>query len=290
MTNKTFHVTVPVADEDLAADRLWQLGVEAVGVGPDVDGFVELWTSVGGRDAAIDRAAATLESHWSWRTADVVAPDETWRDFATPNRYRADGVVVPAWQVAEFEAVAERGGDTVVTVIEPATSFGLGDHPTTSLSLGMLADRLAATTVGSLLDVGCGSGVLGVMAAQRGVPIVRATDVSAGAVEATLANAALNGVADRVEADLAELADLAGPFDFVVANILAPVLIALAPQLQRLTAATGELLISGILVDDHAHVLDALRPMRVVSTETAGGWAAGLLRHEVTTSVSTTAR
>ncbi len=278
MTNKTFHVSVPAADEELAADRLWQLGVEAVGVGPDIDGIVELWTSVGGSDAAIKRAVASLEPHWTWRTADVVAPDETWRDFASPMTYCDDGIVVPAWQVADFNAPA----GVVVTAIEPATSFGLGDHPTTMLSLAMLAARLAdptANTVSSLLDVGCGSGVLGVMAAQRGVAAVRATDVSAGAVEATVANAALNGVGSRIQVDLAVLDDLVGLYDLVVANILAPVLVSLAPQLRRLTSQSGELVISGILADDHAHVLEALAPMRVVSTTTQGGWAAVLLRH-----------
>jgi ribosomal protein L11 methyltransferase len=279
MTNKTFHVAVPAADEDLAADRLWQLGVEAVGVGPDINGTVELWTSVGGSEVAIERAAASLEPHWTWRTADVVAPDETWRDFATPITYCADGVVVPAWQAAGFDAPE----GVLVTAIEPATSFGLGDHPTTMLSLAMLANRLAArsaeTKIATLLDVGCGSGVLGVMAAQRGVEEIRATDVSAGAVEATVANAALNGVSKRIEVDLAALDDLAGPYDLVVANILAPVLVSLAPQLRRLTLSSGELVISGILADDHAHVLEALAPMRVVSTATHGGWAAVLLRH-----------
>lgn len=287
MINKTFHVSVPAADEELAADRLWQLGVEAVGIGADSDGVVELWTSVGGSTSAIERAAAALEPHWTWRTADVVAPDETWRDFAVPINYCTDGVVVPAWQMAGLDAP----DGVLVTVIEPATSFGLGDHPTTTLSLALLADRLAARTpdgsaagtsrtpVRSLLDVGCGSGVLGVMAAQRGVADIRATDVSAGAVEATIANAARNGVSEQIEVDLAVLDELAGPYDLVVANILAPVLVGLAPELRRLTASTGELVISGILADDHAHVLEALAPMRVVSTSTQGGWAAVLLRH-----------
>ncbi len=278
-TNKTFHVAVPAADEELAADRLWQLGVEAVGIGPDVDGVVELWTSVGGSARAIERAAASLEPHWTWRTADVVAPDETWRDFAAPISYCADGVVVPAWQIDSHDAP----DGTLVTAIEPATSFGLGDHPTTTLSLTMLAERLATrdatTPVATLLDVGCGSGVLGVMAAQRGVAEIRAIDVSAGALEATLANAELNGVSEQIDVDLATLDGIAGPYDMVVANILAPVLISLAPQLQRLTSSTGELVISGILAEDHAHVIEALAPMHVEATTTLGGWAAVLLRH-----------
>lgn len=270
MSNKTFHLTVPAADEDLAADRLWQLGVEAVGIGENIDGFVELWTSVGGTDAAIDRAAAALEPHWSWRTADVVAPDETWREHVTPTWYRSDGVVVPSWQAraADVHAAAH------VTLIEPASSFGLGDHPTTRLSLQMLADHLDVANPATLLDVGCGSGVLGILAAQRGVATVRSTDISAGAIEATVANAAMNDVGEQIDVDMATLDTIDGSFDVVMANILAPVLVALAPELRRLTAQTGVLIISGVLAENHHHVLEALAPMVVADTITDDGWAA----------------
>ena len=77
-------------------------------------------------------------------------------------------------------------------------------------------------------------------------------------MEATKANAALNGVASQIDVDMAMLDSIDGPFDVVVANILAPVLIDLAPDLRRLTAADGTLIISGILVENHQHVLDAL--------------------------------
>ncbi len=265
------HVTVPAADEELAADRLWQLGVEAVGIGADVDGHVELWTSVGGADEAIRRAVATLEPHWTWRTAAVVAPDETWREHVGPTWYRPRDVVVPAWQAAAIDV----GAAEHVTLIDPASSFGLGDHPTTQLSLRLLAEILDTGQADSLLDAGCGSGVLGILAAQRGVLRVRATDISAGAIEATVANAALNRVGDRVEADMATLDTIVdGPYDIVVANILAPVLVALSTELTRLTAAEGTLIISGVLVDGYRHVLDALLPLRVVETATLDGWAA----------------
>jgi ribosomal protein L11 methyltransferase len=275
VSNKTFHVTVPAIEEDLAADRLWQLGVEAVGLGDEVDGMVELWTSVGSTDAAIERAVAMLESHWTWRVADVIAPDETWRNHVVPTWYRSTGVVVPSWQSNESDVAAA----THVTLIEPASSFGLGDHPTTKLTLRLLSEHLDVTDPATLLDVGCGSGVLGVLAAQRGVKAIRATDISAGAVEATNANAALNGVADQINVDMAMLDTIDDPFDVVVANILAPVLVALAPDLRRLIALDGTLIISGVLADNHQHVLEALAPLVVVDTVTEDGWAAISLRN-----------
>jgi hypothetical protein len=95
VTNKTFHVTVPEIDEELAADRLWQLGVEAVGIGQAVDGQVELWTSVGATAESIQRAVDRLDPGWAWRTADVVVPVETWREHVGPTWYGATGVIVP---------------------------------------------------------------------------------------------------------------------------------------------------------------------------------------------------
>ncbi|MEJ6721874.1 50S ribosomal protein L11 methyltransferase [Ilumatobacter sp.] len=275
MTNKTFHVTVPESDEELAADRLWQLGVEAVGIGQVVDGMVELWTSVGATEESIRRAVDRLDPTWTWRTADVVTPVETWREHVGPTWYGKTGVVVPQWQADRLDA----GADVLVTLIEPASSFGLGDHPTTRLSLGTLTDYLAGHHVSSVLDVGCGSGVLGIVAAQRGVTTIRSTDISAGAVEATVANARLNGVTDQIEVDMAELATISGPYDVVVANILAPVLVSMAVDLRRLTAADGVLIISGILGDDHQHVIDALAPMQVEHATIDAGWASIQLTH-----------
>lgn len=275
MTNKTFHVTVPESDEELAADRLWQLGVEAVGIGQVVDGMVELWTSVGATEESIRRAVDRLDPTWTWRTADVVTPVETWREHVGPTWYGKTGVVVPQWQADRLDA----GADVLVTLIEPASSFGLGDHPTTRLSLGTLTDYLAGHHVSSVLDVGCGSGVLGIVAAQRGVTTIRSTDISAGAVEATVANAQLNGVTDQIEVDMGELATISGPYDVVVANILAPVLVSMAVDLRRLTAADGVLIISGILGDDHQHVIDALAPMQVEHATIDAGWASIQLTH-----------
>lgn len=275
VTNKTFHVTVPESDEELAADRLWQLGVEAVGIGQVVDGMVELWSSVGATEESIRRAVDRLDPTWTWRTADVVTPVETWREHVGPTWYGKTGVVVPQWQADRLDA----GADVLVTLIEPASSFGLGDHPTTRLSLGTLTDYLAGHHVSSVLDVGCGSGVLGIVAAQRGVTTIRSTDISAGAVEATVANAQLNGVIDQIEVDMAELATISGPYDVVVANILAPVLVSMAVDLRRLTAADGVLIISGILGDDHQHVIDALAPMQVEHATIDAGWASIQLTH-----------
>lgn len=271
----TFRVSVPADDAEIAADRLWQLGVEAVGIDDPVAGRVELWTSVGSSTASIERAAAALDDGWQWHLVEPAEPVDTWREHTSPTWYSAEGVVVPAWQ-ADDPGVA---GAALVTLIEPAASFGLGDHPTTRLSLGLLTERLRSHHVDRVLDVGCGSGVLGIVAAQSGVDSVRAVDLSAAAVEATQANAVANGVAGRVEADTTPLSAIDGTYDVVVANILAPTLIALADHLRRVVAEHGALVISGILADSHDHVLAALHPLEPLSSRHGDGWAAVLLGH-----------
>jgi len=268
---QSFVVQVPVADVDIASDLLWQLGVRAVEERPTDRGDVELWTAVGDDPEAISRAVARLGGRWRHRLEPIAASADTWRSFAQPVWVADDLVVVPAWQ----DAPADAG--TTVLRIEPGAAFGLGDHPTTLLSLRALRTALAApATATSVLDVGCGTGVLAVAAALAGVPRIRAVDVSSAAVAATVDNARRNGVEGRIDVDTTPLAAVEGSYDVVVANILAPTLIELAPELRRTTGTT--LVISGILADRHEHVLDALRPLQAIETIELDGWVAVTLR------------
>ncbi len=130
-----------------------------------------------------------------------------------------------------------------------------------------------------VIDVGCGTGVIAVTAAMLLGRPARAIDVASPAIEATIDNARRNGVEQLVEVDSAPLADIDGDFDVVVANILAPVLVSLADDLRRVTRPDGRLVISGILAGSHQHVIDALAPMQVVSTDVLDGWACVELRH-----------
>ena len=260
---------------ELASDQLWQLGVRAIeerSVGDET----ELWTTVGETDGAVGRATAKLNGRWPWRTELVELEGvETWRQFAGPMWVTSDLVVVPAWQRHSLD------GDPMVLHIEPGAAFGMGDHPTTELSLRTLATLMPTNPGGavSVLDVGCGTGVLAIAAARLGAGTVRAVDVASAAVEATIDNAARNGVAGHIDVDTAAAAALDGAYDIVVANILAPALVHLADDLRRLTVPGGHLVVSGILADSHAHVLEALAPMSVVHREIQDDWIVITLRH-----------
>ena len=287
MAMRAFVVVVSEPDIDAASDVLWQLGVRAIEERAGTDGVIELWTAVGDEPEAIDRAVAALHGRWQHRVVEVAdEPVQTWREHAVPMQVDDDLVIVPAWQDA---AVAARA---TAVYIEPGGAFGLGDHPTTMLSLRALRRLLDADTrTNDVIDVGCGTGVIAVTTAVLQNRLqgrlqdrlqdrpVRAIDVASAAVEATLDNALRNGVGDRVLADTTGLADVDGDYDIVVANILAPVLVSLAADLQRVTRAGGRLVISGILAGSHQHVLDALAPMQVERTDELDGWACVVLRH-----------
>lgn len=271
---------------DAVADRMWSWGVRGVEERTLDDGRQQLSTSVGNHGDSIARALSSLDPSWQWSVDDVDAgQSDDWKRFARPIRCRDDIVVVPAW-LDDDDAPA----DGLTIRIEPGASFGLGDHPTTRSSVRALADELdmradADEAAASVLDVGCGSGVLAILAAIAGVPAVRAIDVAGAAVTATIDNAERNGVDGRIVVDDAELGELPRPadgYDVIVANILAPVLLSMADDLKRLLSDDGALIISGVLSDGHghghAHVLQALEPLRPVSTIDDDGWATVTLR------------
>ncbi len=254
-------VTVPADEAELASDMLWGLGVVAVEE-RSVGDVIELWTSLGDD---VD----SVELPWPSRFVEVdAAVADTWRDFATPIHVDVDLVVQPAW--VHFDPTP----GTTVLVIEPGSTFGMGDHPTTRLTL--LAARRCVRPGTRVLDVGCGSGVLAIGAMRFGASSAVGIDIAPAAVPTTELNAAANGV--HVQVSTTPLEDIDDEFDLVLANILAPALVALAPHLRRVLAPGATLIVSGILADAHDHVLDALRPLHVVETDALDGWAAVTLR------------
>lgn len=268
-------VTVPAGEAELASDMLWSLGVLAVEERePDsgtADHLVELWTSLGNDVDSVTHAAEGYPKRWRWHLANV---DETvadsWRQHAVATWVESDLVIAPAWVPIN----ADRG--VTVIRIEPGATFGLGDHPTTVLSLRAL--RTAMFPGATVLDVGCGSGVLSVAACRFGAGRVDAIDISTAAPPVTLANAELNEVGGRITASTTPLAEVDGQYDVVVANILAPALIDLGNDLRRVVKPGGVLIVSGLLVDNHAHVRAALAPMQLVGEEQRDGWTALTLR------------
>jgi ribosomal protein L11 methyltransferase len=154
-------------------------------------------------------------------------------------------------------------GDVVPVVIDPGRAFGTGAHPTTRLCVELVAELEPQ----SLLDVGCGSGVLAIAAALRGFRPVVAVDVDPDAIDAARRNAAANAA----DVDVRELDATTAPLpetDVAVANVSLEVVEALLPRLPSRLAVT-----SGYLDTDQP----ALAPFRRVGRRTLDGWAADLL-------------
>jgi ribosomal protein L11 methyltransferase len=259
-------VSVQRCEVELASDVLWSFGVVAIEE-RDAGDRVELWTSIGDDPNGMTAALAGLLAPWVWRFVEVdESIADTWRAHAAPVWIDSDLVICPAW--VPFDA----GFDVTVLRIEPGSTFGLGDHPTTVLSLRALRSVLRSGA--TVLDVGCGSGVLAIAACVLGAAAATAIDISPASVPTTRLNAAANGVADRVEVSNTPLCEISGQYDIVVANILAPVLIELAADLRRTLAPSGVLIISGVLDGRHAHVEAALRPLQRTDRATLDGWAA----------------
>ncbi|MBM7118926.1 50S ribosomal protein L11 methyltransferase [Archangium primigenium] len=153
--------------------------------------------------------------------------------------------VGPPWDVPNAPA------DRVRLVIEPKMAFGTGDHPTTSLCLGAVDAYMADHPGASVLDVGTGTGVLGIAAKKLGAGRVVGTDNDPVSVELARENAEVNATPE-VEFSGKSLDAVQGPFDLVVANILANTLIELAPLITA--HVKDRLLLAGVLAHQKADV------------------------------------
>jgi ribosomal protein L11 methyltransferase len=152
----------------------------------------------------------------------------------------------------------------VVLSLDPGMAFGTGLHPTTRLCLAALetlADegRVAGGPAGTarVLDVGCGSGILAIAAGKLGARDLLGVDTDPIAVESTLANARLNGLTRRIRVRQGSVPTGEPPFDLVLANLIASLLVQLAPDLRAQLAPGGRILASGIFRDREADVVAA---------------------------------
>lgn len=168
---------------------------------------------------------------------------DAWKAHFEPLQVGKRLWIVPTWR-SDF--VPPEGA--LVVHMDPGMAFGTGQHATTSGCLELLVDDgIAERTRGAVLDVGCGSGVLGIVCAQLGVSDVYCIDIDELAITATRENAALNRVVKHVRADTTPLAQVRSTYGLVIANILAHTLEELADQLLTRVERGGVLMLSGIL-------------------------------------------
>ncbi|MBL9202012.1 MAG: 50S ribosomal protein L11 methyltransferase [Opitutaceae bacterium] len=254
--------------EDAIVRRAWLVGI---GAEPEVLRAEYLSLAADGA-AALGEATLRALADADWRDS-YKAHFHAWR-FGRLHW-------VPVWERETFHLPP---GDAVLW-LDPGLAFGTGNHETTRLCverLVALSGRMAGTSAGKdgirVIDAGCGSGILALSAALLGFIAVRGFDNDPEAVRVSRENAALNGLAGRVEFFTADLAGgLAGrTADIVLANIQADVLMRFARELVAAVAPGGTLVLSGILAPENAQVraaFAAAAPGWPIDSRVMGDWS-----------------
>ena len=226
-------------------------------------------------DAALDHLRAfELRPIGPVRTRVVDEADwaDAWKRHFPVTRIGRRVVVRPSWR--RHRAAP----DEVVVILDPGMAFGTGLHPTTRLCLEAIEGLADAGGVAGArtLDVGCGSGILSIAAARLGAASCLGLDVDPIAVESTDANAARNRLGTRITARLGSLPSGEPPFDLVLANLIASLLVRLAGELAAELGPAGRLVASGIFRDREADVVAAFEAAGLVIERRRAGddWVA----------------
>ena len=206
---------------------------------------------------------------------------ENWKQYYKPFRLGAHMVVKPTWEPWDAQP-----GDLILE-IDPGMAFGSGSHDTTRLCLTFLDQEKPVGL--KVLDMGCGSGILSIGALLLGAESVTAVDIDQLATKIAHENAALNGCDDErlkvycgnILADEA-LAEKIGEesYDLILANIVADVIIAMAPLFAQYLKKTGTLIVSGIIAERAEEVTGHMEEQgfRICQLREENGWAAAVCR------------
>lgn len=278
-------LTVPREQAEVLGDALESLGAQAVtmqGASSDnlfdqIDETPTLWASTNltalfDADDDIDAVIAGIRSQIAPLPLPphevTVLPDQDWNrawmDRFQPMRFGNRLWVVPSWHQPPQP-------DAVNLVLDPGMAFGTGTHPTTSLCLQWLD---AADLRGKrVLDFGCGSGILAIAAIRLGADSATAVDIDPQCLEVTRDNAERNGTLARMRIEMATAA-LDGPFDVLVANILAGPLQQLADAFASFLRPGGDIVLSGLLAPQAGDCLATYeRNFAMESPRLEGDWA-----------------
>ena len=219
----------------------------------------------------VDVGACTIEES---QTEDVDWVNN-WKQYFH-QFYVDDVLIIPSW-----EEVKPEDSDKMIIHIDPGTAFGTGMHETTQLCIRQIRKFVTPDT--KILDVGCGSGILGMLALKFGAKYSVGTDLDPCAIEATHENMEVNGIRkDQYEVmigniiDDPDIQDQVGyeVYDIVVANILADVLVPLTPVILHQLKTGGIYITSGIIEDKEETVVNAVLDagLEVLDVTHQGEW------------------
>jgi ribosomal protein L11 methyltransferase len=228
---------------------------------PSFDAVYRLCSGAGGtlECSPLIRSRAIEDQDWA----------ENWKRHFQPLTIGRQLLITPPWN-------ASVSTDRIVIVIEPAMAFGTGQHSTTRGCLELIEEAVAAKQIARALDVGTGSGILGIALARLGVRHVQAIDNDITACHAAAANIERNSVAGSM-CVTADWRDVDGTFDLIVANLFTNLLRDLSAELRRRLAPNGSLICSGFLSSDEAAVVDAYSTLHTRSRRDHDDWTALML-------------
>lgn len=173
---------------------------------------------------------------------------ENWKQYFKPFYIAPALLVSPSWETPEVQP-----GDTLI-LLDPGMAFGTGLHATTQLCTQMLAQELKRNPAAAVLDVGCGSGILSIVAAHLGADPVVACDIDSQALDASRENIDLNHVTNI--SLIANIEEAPSTYPIIVANILLSTLLELKNLLLEKLAPGGSLILSGVLEEQEKLLLD----------------------------------
>jgi len=199
--------------------------------------------------------------------------ENNWKQYYKPMEIGGRLLVIPQWEQADIQG-------RVPLILNPGLTFGTGSHATTRLCLTALEQRIHGGE--KVLDLGCGSGILSIAALKLGAAQAFACDIDDKCQDVAYENAALNGI-DRdiytvrtgdILTDAALQSEIGTGYDVVLANIVADVIIALAPAVRPLLKPEGVFICSGIIDDRAVEVADKLRQagLAILESREAEGW------------------
>jgi len=293
--------TAPADVGDALSNFLTELGAQGVfqeeAVPPSVDdlpdgsfpGSIKAYLPF---DIRLDKRLAALKAYAAslheifpdlpevvFSTEEISDPDwaEAWKMYFKPIRVSRNIVIKPTW-----ERYSPSSRDIVVE-IDPGMAFGTGQHASTRMCLGAIEDLLLKDRTfprWRMLDVGTGTGILGIAGAKLGADRVVCVDTDKKAVEIARENSEINEVCDRVEIRNKDVQSIHEPFELIVANLTAKILLKVRSHLLSLLQRNGYLIISGLIDQDRSDIEThfLVPPLAVHNTISEKEWCCYVLK------------
>ena len=265
---------------EIVSDALWACGAQAVEVLDDVNQSIVRthlgndplgqWESHVEQFGNADNRLKDWPVRLFTQNTDIA---NTWREFAKTTVVESVALI-PQWKRDEFDNSAS---SLLPIFIEPYGSFGMGDHPTTRATLTLALQHLQDFgDAPSILDIGCGSGVLSVALIKKFNGVAHGIDLAATAIEASIFNAQLNGVEVSFTCQQGGLECISGTYSHVLANILAPVLLEGSVAIGGAVEENGYLFLSGFTDSREKDIVKCYEKLgfRYINKNEIDGWLA----------------